>query len=64
MCLDGIDLQEESIYTVTDEVFKSHIFNVRFALEAMEEKQAFIVWIHYDFFRIKDHEETIKVACE
>ena len=38
MCLDSIDLQEESIYTVADEVFKSHIFNVRCALKAMDEK--------------------------
>ena len=64
MCLDSIDLQEESIFTVADEVFKSHIFNVRCALEAMQEKQAFIVWIDYDFFRIKDHSETIKVSCD
>ena len=64
MTLDSIDLQEESIHTVADEIFKSHIFNVRCALEAMEKKQTFVVWIDYCFFKIKEHEDTEKGAVD
>ena len=44
LCWDSIDIQEESIYSVADEVWKSHIYNIRYAVESMEHKERFVVW--------------------
>ena len=62
MALDSNDIQEESVYTVADEVWRSHIFNARLAMEATS--LTFIVWLDFDFFRIKDHPDTVKMSCE
>ena len=64
LCADSIDIQAESVWCVADECWKSHIWNIRCAVEAMEPKEKFIVWIDYDFFRMKKDPNTVKVAVE
>ena len=75
---EGDDTQESSAYAVADEVWKSHIYNVRCAMEGMRTYQTgadgiptmkncspnFIIWVDYDFFRIKDHPDTKKEVTE
>ena len=64
MTLDSIDIQEESAFWVADDVWRSHIYNIRCALESMPVKERFILWIDYDFFVLKDHPDTVKVAVD
>ena len=64
LCADSIDIQAESVFCVADEVWKSHIYNIRCAVEAMEHKETFVVWIDYDFYRLKADPKTEKVAVD
>ena len=52
------------MFWVADEVWKSHIFNIRCAMEGMETKETMIVWIDYDYFKMKSHPETEKIAVD
>jgi hypothetical protein len=64
LCADSIDVQADSICCVADEVWKSHIYNIRCAVEAMEHKEKFVVWVDYDFHHIKKDPKTQKVAVD
>lgn len=64
LCSDSVDIEYESALDVADETWKSHIYNIRCAIHAMEPKQSFIVWIDYCFHRLKAHESTTKVQVD
>ena len=64
MTLDSSDIQEESAFWVADDVWKSHIYNIRCAIDSMPMKKRIICWIDYDFFKLKDHPDTEKVAVD
>lgn len=64
MTEESIDIQDESVYWVAEEVFKSHLYNIRCAMEGMEIKEPMIVWVDFDFFKIKKHPDTEKVAVD
>ena len=64
MTMESIDIQEESVFWVADEVWKSHIFNIRCAMEGMENKEAMVVWVDYDYHKMKNHPETQKIAVD
>ena len=63
LCADSIDIQAESVFCVADEVWKSHIYNIRCAVEAMEHKETFVVWIDYDIYRLKCWGPTKFESC-
>ena len=78
LCWEADDIQESSVYAVADEVWKSHIYNIRCAMEGMRTYQTgsdgvptmkscsprFIIWVDYDFFKIKNHPDTKKEVTE
>ena len=64
LCADSIDVHPDSVCAVADECWKSHIYNIRCAIEGMSSPQKFIVWLDYDFFRLKNDPNTKKVAVD
>ena len=64
MTWESDDIKECSVYNVADEVWKSHLYNIRCAMKSLKNCPPFIIWIDYDFFLIKDDPETMNVSTE
>ena len=64
MTWESDDIKECSVYHVADEVWKSHLYNIRCAMNSLKNCPPFIVWVDYDFFYIKDDPDTVKVSTE
>ena len=64
MAWESDDIKECSAYNVADEVWKSHLYNIRCAMKGLKNCPPFIIFIIIIFFMIKNDPDTMKVSTE